>query len=65
LNPLEHDGETLETQANGFEFMLLAIPEKHDINPFIKLLKLGCTRPVVGALGPLAAVNNMERDLPS
>lgn len=58
---LEKDSETLESLANSFDFMLSTVPEKHDINPFIKLLKRDSTIAVVGALEPLAAVNNMER----
>jgi uncharacterized zinc-type alcohol dehydrogenase-like protein len=58
---LEKDSETLKTLANTFDFMLSTIPEKHDINPFIALLKRDSTLTVVGALEPLAPVNNMER----
>lgn len=58
---LESDEEALKELANSFDFMLSTIPEKHDINPFIKLLKRDRTLVVVGALEPLAPVNNMER----
>jgi uncharacterized zinc-type alcohol dehydrogenase-like protein len=58
---LEKDKKALEGLANSFDFMLSTIPEKHDINPFIKLLKRDSTIVVVGALEPLAPVNNMER----
>jgi len=34
------------------------IPEKHDVNPFIALLKRDRTLVVVGALEPLASINN-------
>ena len=57
---LEKDSVALKALANSFDFMISTIPEKHDINPFIKLLKRDCTITVVGALEPLAAVNNME-----
>lgn len=58
---LEKDSEAMATLANSFDFMLSTVPEKHDINPFIKLLKRNKTIAVVGALEPLAPVNNMER----
>ena len=44
---------------SSFDFILSTIPEKHDINPFIELLKRDCTLCVVGALEPLEPVNNM------
>ena len=40
--------------------MLSTIPEKHNVNPFIALLKRDCTLTVVGALEPLSPVNNQE-----
>lgn len=58
---LESDKDALKALANSFDFMLSTIPEKHDINPFITLLKRDRTIVVVGALEPLAPVNNMER----
>lgn len=57
---LENDSDALKALTNSFDFMISTIPEKHDINPFIKLLKRNCTLTVVGALESLAAVNNME-----
>lgn len=58
---LEKDSDRLKSLVNSFDFMLSTIPEKHDINPFIKLLKRDSSIVVVGALEPLVAVNNMER----
>ena len=40
--------------------MLSTVPEKHDINPFIALLKRDRTIVIVGALEPLAPVNNQQ-----
>jgi uncharacterized zinc-type alcohol dehydrogenase-like protein len=57
---MEKDKLALAPLAGTFDFMLSTIPEKHDINPFIDLLKRDCTLCVVGALEPLAAVNNMK-----
>ena len=55
---LEDDKEQLAALASSFDFMLSTIPKKHDVNPFIKLLKRDCALVVVGALEPLAPVNN-------
>ena len=44
--------------AGRFDFILSTIPEKHDINPFIVLLKRDATMVVVGAVEPLAPINN-------
>jgi uncharacterized zinc-type alcohol dehydrogenase-like protein len=57
---LEKDKEQLEQLKSSFDFILSTIPEKHDINPFIELLKRDCTLCVVGALEPLLPVNNMQ-----
>ncbi len=55
---LEKDKDQLAALASSFDFMLSTIPEKHDVNPFIALLKRDCALVVVGALEPLAPVNN-------
>jgi uncharacterized zinc-type alcohol dehydrogenase-like protein len=57
---LEKDKDALERLKSRFDFILSTIPEKHDINPFIELLKRDCTLCVVGALEPLEPVNNMQ-----
>jgi uncharacterized zinc-type alcohol dehydrogenase-like protein len=57
---LEDDKESLKKLKAAFDFILSTVPEKHDINPFIALLKRDCTLAVVGALEPLAGVNNQE-----
>jgi uncharacterized zinc-type alcohol dehydrogenase-like protein len=57
---LEKDKEALEPLKSSFDFILSTIPQKHDINPFIELLKRDCTLCVVGALEPLEPVNNMQ-----
>ena len=58
---LESDKEAMKPLKNSFDFMLSTIPEKHDVNPFVTLLKRDCTLAVVGALEPLAPVNNQEQ----
>jgi alcohol dehydrogenase (NADP+) len=56
----ENDKDWFEQNGLSFDFILSTIPEKHDINPYIRLLKRDCTIVVVGALESLAPVNNME-----
>jgi uncharacterized zinc-type alcohol dehydrogenase-like protein len=57
---LETDTEALAKLKNSFDFILSTVPEKHDVNPFVELLKRDRTLVVVGALEPLAPVNNQE-----
>ncbi|WP_419730874.1 NAD(P)-dependent alcohol dehydrogenase [Lichenicola sp.] len=58
---LQSDKKTMTSLANSFDFMLSTIPEKHDVNPFVQMLKRDCTLAVVGAIEPLASENNQER----
>ena len=55
---LESNEPDMQTLAAKFDFILSTVPEKHDINPFIALLKRDCTLVVVGALEKLEPVNN-------
>ena len=57
---LEDDEEMLMSHKGTFDFLLSTIPEKHDVNPFLPMLKRNCSLVVVGALEPLAAVNNQQ-----
>jgi len=57
---LEDDTKALATLKGSFDFILSTIPEKHDVNPFVKLLKRDKTLTIVGALEPLAGVDNSE-----
>jgi uncharacterized zinc-type alcohol dehydrogenase-like protein len=57
---LETDEDALVAQKGSFDFILSTIPQKHDINPFIPLLKRDRTLCVVGALEPMPPVNNQE-----
>lgn len=54
---LENDEEQLKSLKSSFDFILSTIPERHDVNPFINLLKRA-TITVVGALEPITPVNN-------
>jgi len=57
---LEDDKKALEQLEMTFDFMLSTVPEKHDINPFIALLKRDATICVVGALDTMKGVDNQE-----
>ena len=58
---LSTDKTAIAALKNSFDFMLDTIPEKHDVNPYVAMLKRDRTLAVVGALEPLAPVNNQER----
>ena len=55
---LESDQDAMKALKSSFDFMLSTIPEKHDINPIIELLKRDRTLCIVGALEPMAGVDN-------
>ena len=58
---LESDQAAFKALKGSFDFILSTVPEKHDLNPFVTLLKRDRTIAVVGALEPLAPVNNQQR----
>jgi alcohol dehydrogenase (NADP+) len=57
---LENDTAALASRARSFDFILSTVPEKHDINPFVALLKRDATLVVVGALEPMAPIDNQQ-----
>jgi uncharacterized zinc-type alcohol dehydrogenase-like protein len=57
---LEGDEGAFQAAQSSFDFILSTVPEKHDINPYIKLLKRDSTICVVGCLEPLDPVDNLE-----
>jgi uncharacterized zinc-type alcohol dehydrogenase-like protein len=57
---MEDDKAALKKFEASFDFMLSTIPEKHDLNPFIQLLKRDKAICVVGALEPMAGVDNQQ-----
>jgi len=57
---LESDTEAFKRLASRFDFILSTVPEKHDINPFVPLLKRDRTLTIVGALEKMVGVNNQE-----
>ena len=56
---LEADANALKELAGSFDFILSTIPQSHDLNPFLPLLKRDRTIVVCGALDKLKPVNNM------
>jgi uncharacterized zinc-type alcohol dehydrogenase-like protein len=56
----EDDKDRLAELKASFDFILSTIPQKHDIDPFVELLKRDATLCVVGALEPMKPVNNQE-----
>ncbi len=56
----EKDKEALEGLKSSFDFMLSTVPQKHDVNPYVQLLKRDRTLCVLGALEPLEPVDNSQ-----
>ena len=54
---ISKDEEEMEKHANSFDFLLNTVPVKHDINPYLKLLKRDSTMVMVGAIEPLEPMN--------
>jgi uncharacterized zinc-type alcohol dehydrogenase-like protein len=57
---LENDQKALDALKSSFDFILSTVPQKHDVNPYVSLLKRDATLCVVGALETLQPVNNQE-----
>jgi uncharacterized zinc-type alcohol dehydrogenase-like protein len=57
---LDGDEDALDDLKASFDFIISTIPTRHDINPFIELLKRDGTICVVGALEEMDEVNNQE-----
>jgi uncharacterized zinc-type alcohol dehydrogenase-like protein len=57
---IEDDKDALKALKGSLDFILSTVPESHDINPFIELLKRDSTLCVVGALEALKPVNNQD-----
>ena len=57
---MESDKDKLQELKASFDFILSTIPEKHDVNPFVALLKRDMTLVICGALEPLKPIDNSE-----
>lgn len=54
---ISKDADAMAKESGSFDFLLNTIPVGHDVNPYMKLLKLDGTMAMVGVLTPLEAVN--------
>jgi len=50
---ISKDEDKMAEQAGSFDFLLNTVPVKHDLNPYISLLKRDGTMVIVGAIEPL------------
>ena len=57
---LKDEADPTNLLTASFDFILNTIPEKHDLNPYLPLLKRNGTMVVVGDLGPLDKISNMQ-----
>ena len=57
---LEKDKAAFEELELSFDFILSTIPEKHKVDPYIKLLKREATYCAAGALDQMPGYNNQE-----
>lgn len=55
---LSTDKEAMSKHELSFDFILDTVPVRHDINPYVQLLKRDATITIVGAIEPLEPVNN-------
>lgn len=54
------DKEAMQKYASSFDLILNTIPNKHDVNPYIQLLKRDATLVLVGALEPLEPIDHSQ-----
>jgi uncharacterized zinc-type alcohol dehydrogenase-like protein len=54
---ISKDDEDMKKHKNSFDFLLNTVPVKHDINPYLNLLKRDATMVMVGAIEPLEPMN--------
>jgi uncharacterized zinc-type alcohol dehydrogenase-like protein len=57
---LESDEDGLKKLERRFDLILSTVPEKHDLNPYVPLLKHDGAIVVVGALEPLEPIDNTK-----
>ena len=50
---ISKDEDEMEEHKGTFDFLLNTVPVKHDINPYLNLLKRDSTMVMVGAIEPL------------
>ncbi len=57
---LKEEVDPTNPLTRSFDFILSTVPEKHDLNPFLPLLKRDATMVICGDLGPLMPISNMQ-----
>ena len=57
---LSTDEDQMKAEEISYDFIISTIPEAHDVNPYICLLKRDARIVLVGVLTPVPAVNQME-----
>lgn len=57
---LKEEVDPTNPLTRSFDFILSTVPKKHDLNPYLPLLKRNKTMVIVGDLGPLEPINNMQ-----
>ncbi|MDO1500583.1 NAD(P)-dependent alcohol dehydrogenase [Winogradskyella maritima] len=54
---ISKDEDAMKEHTGSFDFLLNTVPVKHDINPYLQLLKRDATMCMVGAIEPLEPMN--------
>ncbi|WP_299667302.1 NAD(P)-dependent alcohol dehydrogenase [uncultured Polaribacter sp.] len=54
---ISKNDDEMNKHAGSFDFLLNTVPVKHDINPYLQLLKRDSTMVMVGAIEPLEPMN--------
>ncbi|SEB53699.1 NAD(P)-dependent alcohol dehydrogenase [Terriglobus roseus] len=57
---LKEEVDPTNPLTRTFDFILSTVPEKHNLNPYLPLLKRDATMAICGDLGPLEPINNMQ-----
>lgn len=57
---LSSDAQAMAAARTHFDFILDTIPVKHDINPYLPLLKIDGTLVLVGQIGPLNELSTFD-----
>ena len=54
---ISNNEDEMQQHKGTFDFLLNTVPVKHDINPYLELLKIDATMVMVGAIEPLEPMN--------
>ncbi|MCG7567024.1 NAD(P)-dependent alcohol dehydrogenase [Pseudoalteromonas sp. CnMc7-15] len=56
---LSNDEHSMEQAASTFDLIVDTVPVKHDVTPYVPLLKIDGTLTLVGQVGPMAEMNTV------